>query len=188
MAKKKRVYERLIDQSEAFERVDVREVEEALGAHAEPAADMGQGGSPFSLLTLRSRLLTELVSTGGRPGRKEAIVRKKIPLTETEWKILDQITDLLKGRGVNATSGQVAGILLHQSMTEVLERLEKVTPSRDVNANSTKDLSEKQLEETVETIFAAAASAEAHLGQLRPVAMELLRRMRLGKGSESDDK
>lgn len=187
MSKKNHVYERLEDQSATFDRIDTNEIEDGLGARADSTLQTSHG-SPFSLWTLRSRLMTDLVSTGGRPGRREAVSRKKIALTEREWKLLDEITNLVKSRGVNATPGQVAGLLLSQSMAEVLSRLDKVTPIRTIDKDSAKNLTECELEETVENILAAAASAEVHLEQLRPVALELLRRMQAGKGVEGDDK
>lgn len=186
MSKKNPVYERLEDQSETLDRIDTQEIEEGLGFRVDPTLQAGHG-SPFSLWTLRSRLMTDLVSTGGRPGRREAISRKKIPLTENEWRLLDEITALIKARGINATPGQVAGLLLSQSMAEVLLRLDRVTPLRPVDKASAKDLTDGELEETMEGILAAAASAEVHLEQLRPVALELLRRMQAGKGAEADD-
>lgn len=185
MANKSHVYERLEDQSQTFDRVDHSEIASALSAEA-TSVRSGQTGSPFSLGAIRSKLLSELVSTGGRRGRKEAFSRKKIPMTEREWKILDEITSLIKSRGVNTTPGQVAGVLLHQSMTEVLLRLDRVSPSQETGTMPPSELTDGELEETVETILAAAASAEMYLEQLRPVAKELLRRMRAGKGAESD--
>lgn len=185
MATKSHVYERLEDQSDTFERVEHAEIEEALGAEAD-SVRRGEPGSPFSLGAIRSKLLGELVSTGGRRGRKQAFSRKKVPLTEREWRVLDEITSLVKSQGVNATPGQVAGVLLHQSMTEVLLRLDRVSPSRETERASPSELTNGELEETLETILAAAASAEVYLEQLRPVAKELLRRMRAGKGAEGD--
>lgn len=188
MAKKKQqIFARLIDDSPTLERIEASELEQSLGANVEHSEN-ASAGSPFSLAALRSRLLSDLVSTGGRPGRKEAVLRKKIALTETEWKILDQITELINSRGVNATSGQIAGVLLHQSITEVLHRLEKVAPPSSVSATAISTISDQDLEETVDDILTAAASAEAHLGQLKPVALELLRRMRERKKAESNNK
>ncbi len=185
MAMKTHVYERLEDESETFERIEHSAVEQALNAQAGPVQH-GESGSPFSLGAIRNKLLGELVSTGGRRGRREVFARKKIPLTQREWNVLDEITALVKSRGVNATPGQVAGILLHQSMTEVLVRLDRVSPSAQQGTPSPADLTDGELEDTLETILAAAASAEVHLEQLRPVAKELLRRMRTGKGAEPD--
>jgi hypothetical protein len=175
MEKKSIVYERVEDESQTLERVDPRELAEALGA--EEFATGTAAKSPFSIWAVRSRLLSEIVSTGGRPARREASLRK-IPVTDAEWAALDGIATLLKEQGVNATPGQVAGVLLHHSLAEVLRRLDSVTPSANSNAASAKIMTNADLEETLESVLAAAAKAEVHLEQLRPVALELLRQMR----------
>jgi hypothetical protein len=185
MAKKTNEFERITDTSPTHEPIEPSEISHSLGATADDKA-ISRVGSPFSLWALRSRLLSDLVSTGGRPGRKEAVARKKIPMTESEWALLDEITRVLNMRGVKASAGQVAGILLNQSMTEVLRRLDRVAPTTG-GSDSRQQLSETELEEKVETILAAAASAQVHLQQLRPVALELLRRMSSNDGSEDDD-
>ena len=185
MAKKKNEFERISDTGRTYERIGADEISQSLSAKADDKV-LGSRGSPFSFWTLRSRLLSDVVSTGGRPGRKEAVTRKKIPMTETEWGLLDEITRVLNLRGVKATAGQVAGILLNQSMTEVLKRLDRVAPAKNVRSASVQRLSDGELEEKVETILAAAASAEVHLQQLRPVALELLRRMAADEGEETD--
>jgi hypothetical protein len=185
MAKKKNQFDRISDTSPTYERIGAEEIALALGAIADGTAQ-SRGGSPFSFWALRSKLLSDVVSTGGRPGRKEAVARKKIPMTDAEWDLLDEITRILNMRGVKASAGQVAGILLNQSMTEVLKRLDKVAPAKDA-ASGSRQLSEAELEEKVESILAAAASAEVHLQQLRPVALELLRRMSGDAGAEVDD-
>jgi hypothetical protein len=186
MAKKKNEFERIADTSSSYERIGSDEISQLLGAKADSKMP-SRGGSPFSFWALRSRLLSELVSTGGRPGRKEAVERKKIPMTESEWALLDEITRILNIRGVKATAGQVAGILLNQSMTEVLKRLDRVAPTKSAGAGPGRQLSDTELEEKVESILAAAASAESHLQELRPVALELLRRMSSDDEGEADE-
>jgi hypothetical protein len=187
MAKKNPVFERLEDQSPTLERVEPHDIDQPLGATRVARTPGTRTGSPFSLWALRSRLMTDVVSTGGRPGRKEAVARKKIPMTEAEWALLDEITRVVNRRGGKATPGQVAGILLHQSMTEVLQRLDRVAPAKPVDSPSAEKLTDSELEEKVDSILAAAASAEVHLEQLRPVALELLRRMRSSEGAEADE-
>jgi hypothetical protein len=112
---------------------------------------------------------------------------RKISMTDAEWAALGDVTRLLKRQGVNATPGQVAGLLLHQSLTEVLRRLEKVAPGGKGSSQPQEHLTDMKLEETLESVLAAAASAEDHLEQLRPVALELLRRMRDEKGRPQND-
>lgn len=174
MEKKNLIYERVEDSSQTLERVDPRELAESL--RAEEIATGSTPKSPFSMWALRSRLLAEIVSTGGRPARREASLRK-IPVTDAEWAALDGIATLLKQEGVTATPGQVGGILLHHSLAEVLRRLDSVTPSTDSNTPA-RTMTNADLEETLESVLAAAAKAEVHLEELRPVALELLRQMR----------
>lgn len=185
MTKKKNiVYERVEDRSATLERVDPRELGSVMGA--EEFAIGSAARSPFSLWALRSRLLSEVVSTGGRPARRAAALRK-IPVTDAEWTALDGIVSLLKQEGVNATTGQVAGVLLHQSLAQVLRRLESVTPATTPAADASKVMTNADLEDTLETVLAAAAKAKVHLDELRPVALELLRQMRDEDEARDDD-
>jgi hypothetical protein len=185
MAKKNGVYERVEDDSQAMARVDPRELIEALGA--EELGTSSAGKSPFSMWALRSRLLSDVVSTGGRPGRRDASLRK-IPVTDAEWVALDELATLLKQKGITTTPGQVAGVLLHQSLAEVLRRLDSVSPSADSDPPPANVMTNADLEETLETVLAAAAKAKVHLDELRPVALELLRQMRDDNGAVGDDK
>ena len=185
MTKKARVYDRIQDETPAYERIPIDEVEQGLGGVAD-ASQRSRAGSPFALAAIHKRLSKELVSTGGRPTRKQVSAVKKIPVTSAEWKVLSEITKLIRRQGkIKATPSQVAGILLHQSLAEVMARLEgsfhnDIRVERNV-------ASDEDLEDKVEKILAAAASAEEHLEQLRPVARELLREMRAGRGLETDD-
>ena len=181
MAKRGLTYERIKDQSESLDRVDPMELPRALGA--ERFASGNATGSPFSMLALRSRLISDIVSTGGRPARREASLRK-IPVTDAEWTALDEVAGLLRQQGVKATPGQVAGLLVNQSLAEVLRRLDSVLPASGSVGAPAPAVSNADLEETLENILATAAKAEVHLEELRPVALELLRRMRGAKEGE----
>jgi len=178
--RKKATYNRIDDTSATYERVGEDEVERSLSAAVE-SSRRAVGGSPYSIGAIRSRLASELTSTGGRPSRKEVAATRKIPLTKSEWNTLDEITQIIRSQGVSATPGQVAGVLLHQSMTEVVARLAHVAPVANAGASATR--SNNDLEEKVERILAAAASAEENLEQLKPIAQELLMRMRASKAS-----
>ena len=79
MAKKKNKFERIADNSPTYERIGAEEISRALGADSDGKVP-ARGGSPFAFWALRSRLLSDVVSTGGRPGRKEAVTRKKVPM------------------------------------------------------------------------------------------------------------
>ncbi len=181
MAKRGLTYERIKDQSESLDRVDPKELARALGAGQ--FASGNATSSPFSMLALRSRLISDIVSTGGRPARREAALRK-IPVTDAEWTALDEVAGLLRQQGVKATPGQVAGLLVNQSLAEVLRRLDSVLPASGSVGTPAPAVSNADLEETLENVLAAAAKAEVHLEELRPVAQELLRRMSSAKEGE----
>jgi hypothetical protein len=185
MAKKNIIHERVEDESQTLPRVDPRELVQALGA--EELTTISAAKSPFSMWALRSRLLSDVVSTGGRPARRDASLRK-VPVTDAEWAALDEIAALLKQQGVNTTPGQVAGVLLHQSLAQVLRRLDRLTPATDSDAASVNVMTNADLEEMLESVLAAAANAELHLEELRPVALELLRQMRDDDGAGGHDK
>ena len=91
-------YEKIEDEGIAFQRIEPHELEQHLGARAQEVRSPRKG-SPFAISAMRSFLLEELVSTGGRPGRREATETKKVPLTEFEWSTLDKITELIRGGG-----------------------------------------------------------------------------------------
>ena len=63
MPKRNFVYDEVEDTSGTLQRVEPRDVASALGAE-EVVSGKG-GGSPFSMAALRSRLLLDIVSTGG---------------------------------------------------------------------------------------------------------------------------
>ena len=175
------IHRKIKDESQTLRRVSAEEFQNALGL-SEPSR-LKAHGSPYSVAALRQRLADELGSTGGRPTRREAAVAKRIPLTASEWNMLEEITRLVRLEGLGATPGQVAGVLLHQSMTEVMTRLSRLKTSVSTTVPSAPDLN-VQLEE----VLAAAASAGEQLAQLRPVAAELLQRIRRGEaGMEVDD-
>lgn len=180
--KKVRVYRRIaIDSSEAYRRVEAAEFQEVLGP-LEPVRHGELRGSPYSIAAIRGRLSTELASSGGRPARQRVVTIKKIPLTEAESVALKQITHAVRTHGVNATTGQVAGVLLHQSMSEVLAGTTPASPSStSPPAHSLAEL-KRQLEEVV----LAAANATEQLEHLRPVALELLEKMKAGRGVEDE--
>jgi hypothetical protein len=182
VAKKSRVYRRIKDDTPTFERLSAEEVERGLGAVSGPLKHQS-GGSPFSITALRMRLATDVVSRGGRPSRKEAVAVKKIPVTAAEWELLGEITKAIREDGVKVTASQVAGVLLHQSLSQVSSR---VAQQLSKDSSGGEHLSKSEVEEKVEKILQAAASAKQQLEQLRPVAEELLRRMKAGKGLESD--
>ena len=96
------------------------EIQAALGA--EHVGNSSKGSGVLALRFLRQELATRLRSTGGRPALEGAESRKKIPMTDAEWKQLVSLVDALKARGVKATPAQVASILLHKALMELREQ------------------------------------------------------------------
>jgi hypothetical protein len=178
-------FRKLEDESEAFAQVSPIELEQGLSPIDEVARNVG-GGSPYTVAALRSRLAAELTSTGGRPTRREAAIARRIPLTSTEWNTLEEITRAIREQGMGVTSGQVAGVLLNQAMSEVLTRISRTKKSEQKSARRLSQ--DRGFEDSLEFVLAAAASAEDQLEQLVPIARELLLRVRSGKpGVEQDD-
>ena len=156
-------YPRVRDTSKPLEQVDFGPIAEGMGAE-EVAGQILGSVNPVSFFALRERLQSELVSSGGRPGRRGPVQRRKVPVTDEEWLRLKKIAEIMRKTGVSAAPGQIAGILLRQ-------RLEQLHPKQDAPMpEETQDL-----ESQVDRIMNAAASANIDVAGLRPVALELLR-------------
>lgn len=172
--RKSTTYAKVRDTGATLERISPKDLEEGLGA-TRVERPRRSAGSPYSVAAIRRQLAQELASTGGRPSRKEAVVARRIPLTQSEWTALDAVTEAVRSEGTRATAGQVAGVLLHQSLRAVAEANERLRKSSNATSMST-----NEFEERVERILEAAANAAAGLKELKPVAEELLTRMREG--------
>lgn len=173
--RKSTTYAKVRDTGPTLDRVSPKELEEALGASRIEHARLSSG-SPYSIAAIRRQLAQELASTGGRPSRKEAVIARRITLTQSEWAALDSVTEAIREEGTRATAGQVAGVLLHQSLVAVAEVNERLRVARSVVNISSSDFEQK-----VERILQAAAHAAKGLEELKPVAEELLTRMREGQ-------
>ena len=108
-------YPRIKDTGSTFEKVDFAPIAEQLGAEEISTQILGSV-NPVSFFALRERLQAELVSSGGRPGRREPVQRKKVPITEEEWSKLKEIATVMKKAGVSAAPGQIAGVMLRQRL------------------------------------------------------------------------
>ena len=73
-------------------------------------------GAPVSLYTLRRELETRVRSTGGRPALEGATKIQKIPLKPEDWSRLEDLAAQLSRKGVSATAGQVASVLVHKQL------------------------------------------------------------------------
>ncbi len=115
---------------------------------------------PVSFFILHNRLLHEIKSTGGRPGRVDATVRRKISMSDQEWKDLEEIADVFADLGVKTSPGQVASFLLENSTQKIKNEI-------------------KNIEKEAEGILSAAAHSNTDLAELKPVAEELLKQMKI---------
>lgn len=61
---------------------------------------------------LRARLRGSLISTGGRPGLRDAMRRPKVPVSREDWKICVELASRLKDESMSPTPGQVASVLI----------------------------------------------------------------------------
>ncbi len=113
---------RVVVASAPTRRVTVADVAEGLGAEvieAGPAA----AGSPANFAAIREEMFRRLRSTGGRPGLEGAGPRK-IPLTDTDWRIVERVAHHISEPGFRPSVGQVAGVLLSLVLRTVDDTLE----------------------------------------------------------------
>lgn len=94
--------------------VDPELVKESLGA--ERVARVSSRGSPFALAALGRALVATLRSSGGRPSIEGAVRRQKIPMSEADWRALEEISSKLDASGLTATPGQIASQLLREAI------------------------------------------------------------------------
>lgn len=76
-------------------------------------------GSPPALIALHQELYERLRSTGGRQGLEGVSRRQKIPLSEEDWKVLQQLAKQSQNEQVRPSPSQVASVLLHQALKEL---------------------------------------------------------------------
>jgi hypothetical protein len=179
MAKQIKTYRKIKDSSATYELIGQHELESGLGVRAGGAAAPQSAVRYPSLAVLRKQLQGELVSDGGRPRRAGTVVTRRVPMTEAEARSLDSLTDDLRESGLTVTTGQVAGVLLR-------ERLGAAYGEAPAKGETDAGHVISQMEEVFDRILAAAASAKEELEALRPVAEELIERMKAGRGIESD--
>jgi hypothetical protein len=78
-------------------------------------------GSPVSFAAIREELARSRRSRGGRPGLVDAD-RKKIPVTDEVWHVVEKIAGRLAEPGFRPSAGQVAGVLLNIAARELGRR------------------------------------------------------------------
>jgi hypothetical protein len=116
-----RTFPRIKDLSKTLPRVDPTRVAEALGAEA-TGLMLGIGGSPLSVFQIRQELMRRLQSSGGRPSLSGTSGRKKIPLSDAQWRELEEIASDVASPGFSPSAGQIASVLLTLSLRSVRKK------------------------------------------------------------------
>lgn len=100
-------------------RVDPDELARALGA--EPCAEkVPVPLAAISLYAVRAELYRRLQSQGGRPGLEGNNVRPKIPLSDQEWRKLEELaSQIASSTGLSPSPGQVGSVLLSLALRSV---------------------------------------------------------------------
>jgi hypothetical protein len=106
---------RIRDLGAAAPRIDPALVADALGAE-DTGISLGREGSPVSSFQIRAQLFDRLRSRGGRPALEGATRRVKIPVTESQWKELEDLAASFTDLGFVPSAGQVASVLLSLSL------------------------------------------------------------------------
>ena len=115
-------------------RVDPAAVAEALGAE-ETGLALGRGGGPVSSFQVRSELSHRLRSSGGRPALAGATRRVKIPVTEGQWRELEELAASFTDLGFVPSAGQVASVLISLSLPAARRDLSRVRKELAVHAS-----------------------------------------------------
>jgi len=95
--------------------VDPAEVARALGAEPAPVTFEGVLG-PITLFAVRQELFKRLESSGGRPALAR---RAKVPLSDAEWRQLEELAGSVGSAGFAPSAGQVASVLLSAALRQV---------------------------------------------------------------------
>jgi len=172
--------DRIVDKGTKLGKINPDQIKKGLEANV-AVTELSYNADPINLLALRDRLLTELVSTGGRPSRGSARTRRKISITDGEWAKLVRLSQLMNRLGVKAAPGQVAGALLGYE-------LEQLQLDFGLKAICESDKEDQLLNEEVNYLLCVAAEGDAQsLQPLEPIAKELLRRMKVNRKREAED-
>jgi hypothetical protein len=73
---------------------------------------------PFGVMALLDELKGRLVSRGGRPADSAPTIRRLVPLRKRVWKELESRANELSSLGRRVSPGQLAAILLEQSLSD----------------------------------------------------------------------
>jgi hypothetical protein len=95
---------------------DPAAVAEALGAE-DARIPLGTERSPVAVFHLRAELASRLQTTGGRPALAGVTRRVKIPVTDPQWRELEELAASLSSEiGFAPSAGQVASVLISLSI------------------------------------------------------------------------
>ena len=100
-------------------KVKLERVTEAMGAEMVAEGTQNLRGAPPSLVALRQELARRLRSTGGRPSLEGTSRRQKIPLSDEDWSLLEELAQKTSTEALSATPGQIASVLLHQALNSI---------------------------------------------------------------------
>jgi hypothetical protein len=114
----------LRDASAGLRRVEPGQVRAALGAEA-CAEGLAEALAPITLFAVREELIKRLQSTGGRPGLSGTNRRAKIPLSDREWLLLEELAASIASPGFAPSAGQVASVLLTLSLESVASHVDR---------------------------------------------------------------
>lgn len=99
--------------------LDPAEVAKALGAEPTPIP-VPPTLSPVTFYAVRMELFKRLHSTGGRPALEGNNVRPKIPLSDQEWRQLEDLAaQIAQSTGLSPSPGQVGSALLSLALRSV---------------------------------------------------------------------
>jgi hypothetical protein len=130
-----RTHRKIKDTSQALPRLDETRISSALGA--EPSKlSFSRGGGPLSMIQVRQELGRRLQSSGGRPALADTNLRTKIPLSESQWRELEEIAIEVASPGFSPSAGQVASVLISLSLHSVRKR--KAGKSKSATASNKK--------------------------------------------------
>lgn len=102
---------RIVDTGPTLRKLDPAEVAKALGA--KPAGvSVGGPKGPLTLFAVRQELYRRLQSTGGRPGLTDADKVSKVPMSDEQWKRVEELATAITGPGFSPSAGQVANVLV----------------------------------------------------------------------------
>lgn len=107
---------KIVDTSPTLPRLDPAEVARALGAKPAGVKVESPTAGPITLLAVRQELYRRLQSSGGRPGLPDADKVAKVPVSEAQWKRLEELAAAIAEPGFSPSAGQVANVLLAHAL------------------------------------------------------------------------